>query len=225
MVRSLPIPVSTLVRLFEDETWRETLSALVVVGVDERGSMVADSAGLLRDVDSDGGVHVVAASGAVCTLAFDRLVIGHPVLLPELERFQELALALEVEQTVSQLFRQTEVRPTVMSATATSITDYADGYFLELGDALDRCRAEGLAVRDGYVVCPVFERGRLVEARYWIGTGSPELPACTGELFWVLPEGTRVRCSDVGPVAWSEGARMASVVFAGRFGAEAGSVA
>ncbi|WP_157442223.1 DUF4132 domain-containing protein [Actinoalloteichus fjordicus] len=225
MVRSLPIPVSTLVRLFEDESWRAALSALVVVPVDGRGSLVTESAGLLRDVDADGGVLVVDASGAVRTLTPARLVIGHPVLLPDLERFQELAIVLEIEQPVAQLFRQTEVRPTVMSATATAIADYADGYFVELGDALDRCRAEGLTVRDGYAVCSVFERGRTLEARYWIGSGSPDLPACTGELFWVLPEGTRVRCSDVGPVAWSEGARMASVVFAGRFGAEAGSVA
>ncbi|AOS63582.1 DUF4132 domain-containing protein [Actinoalloteichus hymeniacidonis] len=225
MVRSLPIPVTTLVRLFEDETWRDALSALVVVPVDERGALITRSAGLLRDIDADGAVLVVDAAGTVQTLTPERLAIAHPVLLSDLESFQELAVVLEIEQPVSQLFRQTEARPIVMSATATSLTDYADGHFVELGDALERCHTEGLTVRDGYVVCPIFERGRLIEAKYWIGAGSPDLPACTGELFWELPEGTRLRCSEVGPVAWSEGARMAAVVFAGRFGAEAGSVA
>ena len=73
----------------------------------------------------------------------------------------------------------------------------------------------GYRVRGGYAVCPVFEGGRLVEARFWIGADDPEYETSTGDLTWVDDRERPIHLRDVGPVAFSEGMRMAAAIAAG----------
>jgi hypothetical protein len=90
-----------------------------------------------------------------------------------------------------------------------------------LNAALGRCRTLGYPVRGGSAVCAVFEDGATVEARYWLGDNDPTYEAYTGDLLWSRPDGRQVPLAEVGPVAWSEGMRMASTIHAGRDAAEA----
>lgn len=55
----------------------------------------------------------------------------------------------------------------------------------------------------------------MVEASFWIGADDPESPAYTGELVWIV-NGESLPLAEVGPVAWSEGVRMARHIHAGR---------
>jgi hypothetical protein len=71
-------------------------------------------------------------------------------------------------------------------------------------------------VRGGSATCPVWENGRLMEARYWIGADSPEYESYTGELLFTDDRERGVPIRDVGPVAFSEGMRMAAAIYAKR---------
>src|SRR5262245_31906489 len=51
MIRSLPVPVAALARVWPDEAWRSALTDLVVVPVSARGEWSVEEAGFLRDVD------------------------------------------------------------------------------------------------------------------------------------------------------------------------------
>jgi hypothetical protein len=63
-------------------------------------------------------------------------------------------------------------------------------------------------VRDG---------GRTVEASVWIGEPYwDDDDSGTGALTWNAEDGSTLRLRDVGPVAWSEGMRMAAALYAGR---------
>jgi len=85
--------------------------------------------------------------------------------------------------------------------------------------ATSRCRTLGYRVSGGYSVTRIWEYERLVEARFWIGSDAPEVEAETGDLIWV--EGAnQLPLTAVGPVAFSEGMRMASGVYAGRIAEE-----
>jgi hypothetical protein len=71
-------------------------------------------------------------------------------------------------------------------------------------------------VRGGYATVKIFEDARPVEGRMWIGSDDPEMEAETGELGWYDERSRPIALGDVGPVAWSEGARMAARIYAGR---------
>jgi hypothetical protein len=55
-----------------------------------------------------------------------------------------------------------------------------------------------------------------VEARFWLGADHPEGETWTGELVWVDDQEQQLDLAQVGPVAWSEGTRMAALVYAAR---------
>ena len=52
-------------------------------------------------------------------------------------------------------------------------------------------------------------------ARYWIGADYPDEPTETGLLHWVQANEV-LSLKQVGPVAYSEGVRMANRIYAGR---------
>ena len=64
-------------------------------------------------------------------------------------------------------------------------------------------------------MCPVYEDGALITARYWIGADAPDYETETGDLHWIR-SGDPVPIGQVGPVAYSEGVRMATRIYAGR---------
>ncbi|WP_433273845.1 DUF4132 domain-containing protein [Actinosynnema sp. CS-041913] len=207
MVRSLPVPWSLVAEVWADQAWAGALRDLVVVADGE--------VGFLRDADAERGLGVVTLDGDTVRLRPDVVSIPHPVLLADLEELREFGAELGVEQKVQQLFRQTFAR-TAHPVGKTSVDDFSNGRFEQLNHVLGRCRTLGYPVRGGDAVYSAFEAGRVVEARFWIGSDYPEGETWTGELRWTTEDGTALPLADVGPVAWSEGMRMASAVHAGR---------
>jgi Domain of unknown function (DUF4132) len=216
MVRSLPVPAALLTEVWADAAWAAALRDLVVTADGGSGA----ETGFLRDVDPEKGFGVVTLDGDTVRMRPEVVSIPHPVLLEDLEELREFGAELGVEQKAQQLFRQTFARPE-KPPTGNSVSDYSGGKFEQLNHALGRCRSLGYPVRGGDAVYSAFEDGRVVEARYWIGSDYPEGETWTGELRWALEDGTAVPLSDVGPVAWSEGMRMASAIHAGRVVEEA----
>jgi hypothetical protein len=216
LLRSLPVPRAVLEQVWDDPAWRAPLENAVVVAVDGEGRGDPASAGLFRGVDRARGVGVVDLDGETVWLAADRIAIPHPILLSELDAWRELITQLGAVQGISQLHRETHARPAELAAEATAIDQFAEGKFAMLMHALGRARTLGYKVSGGYAVCQVWDRGAITEARYWIGADSPESEACTGALSWVDHREHSLPIAEVGPVAFSEGMRMASAIYAGR---------
>jgi hypothetical protein len=215
MIRSLPVPAALLARVWPDETWRAALSDLVVAVLDEDGAFDPDEAGFLRDATAE-GIGIVNLDGETVRLPATRVAIPHPVQLADLDDLREFAADLGVRQSVDQLFRQTWTRGAGVEPTATRVSDYAGGKFAELRHLTARSSSLGYPVKGGSAICRVFEGGRTVEARSWVGSDDPYYETETGDLVFVREDGTSVPLGEVGPVAWSEGMRMAAALYAGR---------
>ncbi|AOS64592.1 DUF4132 domain-containing protein [Actinoalloteichus hymeniacidonis] len=212
MVRSLPVPTSVITEVWADAAWSGALRDLVVTADDGSGP----ETGFLRDADPERGLGVVTLDGDTLRLKPELVSIPHPVLLEDLDELREFGAELGVEQKVQQLFRQTFARPANQPVNRRSVDDFAGGRFNELNHAVARCRTLGYPVRGGDAVYSAFEDGRTVEARFWIGSDYPESETTTESLSWTLENGTSLPLTEVGPVAWSEGMRMASSIYAGR---------
>jgi hypothetical protein len=215
MIRSLPVPAPVLRSVWPDEAWRTALRDLVVAVPDPEGGFDPDEVGFLREVD-ESGIGVVNLDGETLRIPAEQLLIPHPVLLPELDDLREFAADLGVSQSVDQLFRATWTRPAALDPRATRIDEYSGGQYSELLQLLNRAKSLGYPVRGGYAVCRVFEGGRTVEARFWVGSDDPWSETETGDLVFTDRAGTGLRLVEVGPVAWSEGVRMAAALYAGR---------
>jgi hypothetical protein len=214
LVRSLPVPVALLARVWPDSAWRGALRDLVVAPVAADGTADMERAGLLRDADPDKGAGIVDLDGDSVRLECETVLIPHPVLLEDLEDLREFAVELEVQQGVEQLFREVWRRPA--EAPGQDWQVYANGKFAQLRHATARAVSLGYRVRGGQAVCPLVEDGRALEAAYWLGDDYPESESQTGSLEWRDKAGRRLPLAEVGPVAWSEGERMAALVYAGR---------
>jgi hypothetical protein len=243
LVRSLPVPVALLARVWPDTAWQGALRDLVVAPVTADGSPDTARGGFLRDADAVRGLGIVDLDGDSVWLdpaEVASVLIPHPVLLEDLAELREFAAELKVEQGVEQLFREVWERPepaagrsgTAGTPGATAMTGitgtagtggaetgwnaYAHGKFAELRHATGRALSLGYRVRGGQALCRLVEDGRQLEAAYWLGGEYPDAEARTGALEWRDGAGRRLPLADVGPVAWSEGERMAALVFAGR---------
>ncbi|MGW4277797.1 DUF4132 domain-containing protein, partial [Streptomyces seoulensis] len=210
MVRSLPVPSEVLARVWPDPAWQAALRDLVVMGAD--GAV----AGFLRDADAGRGLGLVDLDGDTVRLRPGLVRLPHPVLLADLEELREFAVELGIEQSAGQLFREVWRRPAAPAAEATSVEDYAGGAFRELRFLHGRAAQLGYRVRGGHAVCSVLEDGRGVEARVWVGDYDGYEEAETGPLVFTDPAGRTLALGQVGPVAWSEGMRMAAALYAGR---------
>ncbi|OLF06976.1 hypothetical protein BLA60_29405 [Actinophytocola xinjiangensis] len=218
MVRSLPVPTALVVQVWADPAWAAALRDLVVAAG-------PGEVGFLRDADASRGLGVVTLDGDTVRLRPESVRVPHPVLLDDLDELREFGAELGVEQQVRQLFRQTFGKPAELPAGQTSVADFRGGRFEQLNHAFSRCRTLGYPVRGGDAVHTAHENGVAVEARFWLGGDHPEGETWTGDLRWALADGTALHLADVGPVAWSEGMRMASSIHAGRVVAEDEAVA
>ncbi|WP_416970691.1 DUF4132 domain-containing protein [Streptomyces sp. 4F14] len=210
MTRSLDVPLEVLTRVWPDPAWQSALRDLVVSWDD--GSV----AGFLRDSTPERGLGVVDLDGDTIRIAPDLVRLPHPVLLEDLEELREFAVELGVEQRAPQLFREVWHRPAALDAEATSVEEYAGGVFKELRFLHGRAAQLGYRVRGGHAVCAVVEDGRGVEARVWVGDYDGWSETETGPLVFTDPAGRVLKLGQVGPVAWSEGMRMAAALYAGR---------
>jgi hypothetical protein len=214
MLRSLPVPRAVLEAVWDDAGWRAPLENAVVVAVDASGRHEPGTAGLFRGVDRGRGIGVVDLDGETVWLAAGRIAIPHPILLPELDAWRELVTQLGAAQGVSQLHRETHARPPGLTANA--IDRFADGKFAMLIHAAGKARSLGFKVSGGFAVCQVWDGGAITEARYWIGADAPDAETRTGQLSWVDHRDRGLAIAEVGPVAFSEGMRMASAIYAAR---------
>jgi hypothetical protein len=212
MVRSLPVATTVLAEIWPDPAWAQPLRDLVVLA----GEGADTEVGFLREADFERGVGLVTLDGDTRRMKPATVRIPHPVLLVDLEELREFGAELGIDQQVQQLFRQTFARPAGFGAGRNAVSEFANGKFAQLNHAVSRCRTLGYRVRGGSAVCPVFEDGRTVEARFWVGGDYPEAEVFTGDLVWSRPDGSQLPLAEVGPVAWSEGMRMASAIHAGR---------
>jgi hypothetical protein len=149
------------------------------------------------------------------------VTLPHPVLLPDLEDLREFAAELGVSQRVEQIHRATWIRPDRtapqgQSAEPTEVKDFAGGKFGSRFGLAARATSLGYRVSGAYSTCRVRDGGRTVEAAVWIGEPYWDGEMETGALSWRDPDGRGLTLREVGPVAWSEGMRMAAVLYAGR---------
>jgi hypothetical protein len=214
LLRSLPVPRAVLERVWDDPAWRTPLENAVVVAVEADGRHDQGKAGLFRGVDPRKGIGVVDLDGETGWIDADRIAIPHPILIAELDGWRELVTQLGVSQGVSQLLRETYAKPAGLHAHA--IDRFEDGKFAMLMHAVGKARSLGFKVRGGFAVCKAWDGEQVTEARYWIGADSPDAETYTGSLSWVDHREHGMSIAAVGPVAFSEGMRMASAIYAAR---------
>ncbi len=215
MLRSLPVPCDVVRAVWPDADWREALRNLVITPADAHGKADPEKTGLLREVDPKRGVGVVDRDGETRWIAASQIRIPHPILIDGLDELREIAADMQFSQAIEQLFRP------VFAATAeqkerSQISDFSGGKFEQLNFVSSLCRRLGYPVRGGYACARIWENGKLLEARYWIGADYPEGETYTGELIFVDAEQKPQRIADVGRVTFSEGVHMASQIYAKR---------
>lgn len=214
MLRSQPVARAVLQAVWDDPSWKTPLDNAIVVAVDAKGNRNFAKAGLFRGVDAKKGVGVVDLDGETAWLTTERVAIPHPILIPELDGWRELVTQLGVTQGISQLHRETHAIKG--DPNGASVDEFSDGKFAMLMACIGKARSLGYRVRGGFAVCQVWEGGGVSEARYWIGADSPDAETYTGSLSWVDAKEKTLALKDVGPVAYSEGMRMASAIYAAR---------
>ncbi|MUL43029.1 DUF4132 domain-containing protein [Streptomonospora sp. PA3] len=222
LMGGIPVPAALLGRVWADPAWRCLLENLVVD--------VDGHTGLLTEVSETGQTTLTGLDGAARTPPRGPVAIPHPVLLPDAAQWREALANRGTEQGVAQLARDTYRRPAYPASGsgvpdpaidadpdpgATGIDDYAGTEFRELRHATARAARHGFVMRGGYAALRVTGDGTPVEARYWLGADDPGLPAWTGRLLWVDDAQRPLPLGEVGPVAWSEGVRMAELISAG----------
>jgi hypothetical protein len=215
LARSLPVPSAVVAAVWPDEAWRSVLHDVVLAPVGADGAWRLAEAGFLRDVDGSGRLGVVNLDGESAWLDAERVVLPHPVLLDDLDDLREFAAELGVRQGVLQLFREIWHRPAT-GELPTAAARYSGGHFAELRHLTGRATSLGYAVRGGYVTRRLWEGGRVVNACVWAGADDPTVEAETGDLTFVGGDGAQLPLGEIGPVAWSEGMRMAAALYAGR---------
>ncbi len=218
MLGSMPVPAAVLVAVWPDSAWRGPLEHAVIVpagGDSVPGAGTDGQPGFLRGVDADGRLGVVDLDGETRWLAAATVTIPHPVLLDDLDELRDFAVELGVEQGVQQLFREVSRKPPELDPAERRLSDFGGARFPELRHAFGRASELGFQVRGGYAVCRTFDGGAMVEARYCLGADDPSWEAWTGDLVWVDGQDRQLSFGQVGPVAWSEGVRMASLIHAG----------
>lgn len=210
MVSSLPVPTGLLARVWPDEAWRSALLDLAVVGDDP------DEVGFLRGATDSGELRVVNLDGETVRLSPATVTLPHPVLLPDLEDVREFAAELGIVQRVEQIHRATWSRPETLGGKLTEVKEFAGGSYRSRFALAARATSLGYRVSGGYATTRVRDGGRTVEACVWIGEPYWDSDTETGGLTWQDGEGRALPLREVGPVAWSEGMRMAAALYAGR---------
>ncbi|MBE1584414.1 DUF4132 domain-containing protein [Nonomuraea angiospora] len=210
MVSSLPVPTGLLARVWPDEAWQSALRDLAVVGDDP------DEVGFLRDATETGELRVVNLDGETVRLSPRTVTLPHPVLLPDLDDLREFAAELGVVQKVEQIHRATWRKPADLDGKGTTVTEFSGGTYDSRFGLAARATTLGYRVTGGYATCRVRDAGAITEASVWIGEPYWDDEVSTGGLTWQDLDGRTLLLREVGPVAWSEGMRMAAALYAGR---------
>ncbi|WP_405619277.1 DUF4132 domain-containing protein [Streptomyces sp. NBC_01511] len=210
MVSSLPVPTGLLARVWPDEAWQAGLRDMVVMGESP------DEVGFLRGATDSGELRLVDPDGETVRLSPTTVTLPHPVLLPDLDDLREFAAELGLRQGVEQIHRATWHKPADLAEKASSVSDFAGGTYDSRFGLAARATSLGYRVTGGYATCRIRETATLTEASVWIGEPYWDGESETGDLSWSVLDGRSLRLREVGPVAWSEGMRMAAALYAGR---------
>ncbi|WP_432099028.1 DUF4132 domain-containing protein [Streptomyces sp. WAC 04229] len=211
MVSSLPVPAGLLGRVWPDEAWRAALRDIVVVGDHP------DETGFLRDAAESGELRLVGPDGATVRLKPRTVTMPHPVLLPRLEELRRFAAESGVVQGVEQIHRRTWTRPSGSGTTAHNVTEFAGAEYRSWFHLSSRATSLGYQISGSSVVDRIRDAGRIVTASVGMSDPFTEEKAWTGGLAWSVEDGRRyLPLAEIGPVAWSEGMRMAAALHAGR---------
>ncbi|GAA3955998.1 DUF4132 domain-containing protein [Streptomyces marokkonensis] len=212
MVSSLPVPATLLARVWPDEAWQAALRDIVIVGDGP------DDVGFLRDADDSGGLRVVNLDGETVRLAARTVTMPHPVLLPDVEELRTFAAELGVVQGVEQIHRATWRKPEGIGAGVHEVTEFAGAEYRSWFHLSSRATSLGYRISGSSVVDRIRDAGRVVTATVGMSDPYAEEQAWTGGLTWSDEEGQGrgLPLTEVGPVAWSEGMRMAAALHAGR---------
>ena len=201
--------------VWPDEVWRTALTDLVVAVPDDDGTCEPDQVGFLRDVTAE-GIGIVNLDGETVRRAATGSRSRTPCSWPTWSTCGSSPPTWACANPST----SSSARPGPARATSTrrpaSISEYSGGKFEELRHLKARATSLGYQVRGGYAVCRVFESGRTVETRSWVGADDPYYETETGDLVFVERDGSGIPLVEVGPVAWSEGMRMAAALYAGR---------
>lgn len=204
VMSSLPVPTGLLARVWPDPAWQDALRDLVVLGDDPAES------GFLRDVTDTGDLRVVNLDGDTVRLSPTSATLPHPVRLPDLAELRDFADELDVIQRIEQLHRGTWSKPANLKARDTMITEFCGTTVPNRLAA--RAATLGFRVAGSQVKCRVWETGRAVEAALRFDEDYWDSEATLGALSWSIVDGSMLRLAEVGPVAWSEGIRMATAL-------------
>lgn len=216
MLRSLATPRRVLEAVFADDAWKKALADAWIVPLDKQGRADPAAGGFLKAIDHKKGVGVVDRDGETTWIDTDQIMVPHPILLDAVDDLRAMAVELGVTQGISQLYRETFTRPAVAPPDPTAIDSYANGEFSMLSAAMGTAKRLGYRVIGGSASTRVLERGRFVEARFYLGDGDPMDSTETGELTWLDDKQKQLAVLDVPIVAFSEGMRMASAIYAKR---------
>ncbi|MGW7571432.1 DUF4132 domain-containing protein [Streptomyces tendae] len=212
MVSSLPVPTGLLARVWPDEAWQAALRDIVVVGEGP------DEVGFLRDADESDGLRVVNLDGETVRLTPRTVTMPHPVLLPDLEELRTFAAELGVVQGVEQIHRATWPAPGAAEHGDTDVvTEFAGAEYHSWFHLSARATSLGYQISGSRIVDRVRDAGRVFTASVGMSDPYTEEKAWTGGLSWSHGDGYRsLPLHEVGPVAYSEGMRMAAALHAGR---------
>ncbi len=217
MLRSLSTPRKVLSSVFRDASWRKALENAVVVPVDKDGRSDRSAIGFFRGVDAKKGVGIVDADGETKWLDAPSVWVPHPVVLGDaLDDLRSLATELSLTQGIAQLFREVFVKPKDLAPQDGAVRQFARAEFEMLSHAMGAAKSQGYRVTGGSAICRVWERGRVYEARFYLGDGDPSDETTTGDLEWVDDQQKPLLVAEVPPIAYSEGMRMAATVYAKR---------
>lgn len=222
LLRSQPVPTQLIAAVWPDPSWQQNLRDLVVAPIGATGAD-PEVAGFLRAAETaeDSGtgqarVGVVNLDGESVWLDSTEVRLPHPVLLPELADLREFAAELEITQEFNQLQREVHPLPDPLpEASVTELATWAGALFEQRRFLAGRATSAGFAIKGNMVVTRVQEGGQTVEAGLWIDGDHPEEEAALGPLSWTAEDRT-LPVREVGPVAYSEGVRMAEYLYAGR---------
>lgn len=204
VVSSLPVPTGLLARVWPDPGWQDALRDLVVLGDDPA------EPGFLREVTDTGDLRVVNLDGETVRLSPTIATLPHPVRLPDLTDLREFADELDISQRIEQLHRGIWSKPGDLKDRDTTITDFCG---ITVPNRLAaRAATLGFRVAGSQVTCRIWETGRTVQAAIWFDEDYWDSEATLGSLSWSVLDGPTLRLTDVGPVAWSEGMRMATAL-------------
>ncbi|MFE0186694.1 DUF4132 domain-containing protein [Streptomyces sp. NPDC058989] len=208
LLSGVPVPGGLLARIWPDPGWRTCLEHLVV---DADGRT-----GLLVDVAEDGRVSLREEDGAPYEPPAGTLVtLLHPVLLGDLGPWRRLLEARGVTQESAQLDRRVHRRPEGTDPHATGIEAYEGEPFTAQWRARANALEHGFVVRGGFAVAEITERLVRTEARCWVGETGSGATEEAGRLLWVDEDERPVAVGTLGPIAWSEGLRMAELIYGG----------